>query len=50
MIAHTLLEDRPALTNYQPLVDVEDGQALAQAIVEESVGRCAPAKGLSDLA
>jgi hypothetical protein len=34
MIAHTLLEDRPALTNYQPLVDVEDGQALAQAIVD----------------
>jgi hypothetical protein len=29
MIAHTLLEDR-----YQPLVDVEDGQALAQAIVD----------------
>jgi hypothetical protein len=34
MVAHTLLQERPALLNNQPFVHVEDGRALAQAIVD----------------
>jgi len=34
MVAHTLLEARSVLPNNQPFVDVEDGRALAQAIVD----------------
>src|SRR5271166_1434990 len=34
MVAHTLLEERPALPNNQPFLHVEDGRALAQAIVD----------------
>jgi two-component sensor histidine kinase len=34
MVAHTLLEERSVLPNDQPFVHVEDGRALAQAIVD----------------
>ena len=34
MVAHTLLEEKLALPNDQPMVDVEDGRALAKAIVD----------------
>ncbi len=34
MVAHTLVEEKSALPNNQPFVHVEDGRALAQAIVD----------------
>ena len=34
MVAHTLLEESLAVPNRQPLACVDDGRALAQAIVD----------------
>ena len=34
MVAHTLTEARLASPNNQPFVEVEDGRALAEAIVD----------------